>query len=342
MSQGKWLEKNTIPELDRGTYVPMPNRVMGTGLSILLKILRITAKLAISFLALITVCFFVMHVIPGDPFQDEQGVPEEVMEVIRHKWGLDKPIHEQYASYVSQLVHGDFGSSMRYPSETVLGIISNGFPTSLRLGLQSLVLAFPLGILLGTYSACSANKRFDVFTTAGSTLGISVPSFVFASLLQLFFALHFPLFPVARWGTFLHTVLPSLALALGPTCAITRMMRASTLDVLTKDWVITARMKGLPEWRVTMFHIIPNAILPIFHYLGPITANLLVGSFVVERVFGIPGLGQWFVNGVMTRDYPVISGLALFYSLILFSVHSVIELITVAFDTRLSEGERAK
>jgi ABC-type dipeptide/oligopeptide/nickel transport system permease component len=303
---------------------------------------RVMLNLGISLFALITVCFFVMHVIPGDPFQEEQGVPEEVMTVIRHKWGLDRSISYQYVCYLQELLHGNLGNSMRYPSETVVGIICNGFPISIYLGCQALLIAIPLGILFGSLSALHSNRGFDIGATFVSTLGVSVPSFVVAALLQLFFSLYIPLFPVARWGTFSHTVLPSLALALGPTCGITRMMRASVLDTLTKDYVIIARMKGLPEWRVLLFHVIPNAILPIIHYLGPTTANLLVGSFVVERVFGIPGLGQWFVNGVMTRDYPVIAGLTLFYSLILFSIHSLIDLITVLFNSRLAQKEAAR
>jgi oligopeptide transport system permease protein len=303
---------------------------------------RTVFNLGLSLFALITVCFFVMHVLPGDPFQEEQGVPEEVMTVIRHKWGLDRSISFQYLCYLKELLHGNLGTSMRYPSETVFGIICSGFPISIYLGCQALLIAVPLGIILGSLSARYANRRFDIGTTVVSTLGVSVPSFVVAAALQLLFALYIPIFPVARWGTLSHTILPSIALALGPTCGITRMMRASVLDTLTKDYVTIARMKGLPEWRVLLFHVIPNAILPIIHYLGPTTANLLVGSFVVERVFGIPGLGQWFVNGVMTRDYPVIAGLTLFYSIILFSVHSVIDFMTVIFNGRLSQQECAR
>ena len=306
------------------------------------KIARALCHLGLSLFALITVCFFVMHVLPGDPFQEEQGVPEEVMAVIRHKWGLDRSIPFQYVCYLKELLHGNLGNSMRYPSEPVLGIIGNGFPISIYLGCQALLIAVPLGIMLGSLSACRANRRFDIGVTVASTLGVSIPSFVVAAVLQLLFALYIPLFPVARWGTFSHTILPSLALSLGPACGVTRMMRASVLDTLTKDYVTIARMKGLPEWRVLLFHVIPNAILPIIHYLGPTTANLLVGSFVVERVFGIPGLGQWFVNGVMTRDYPVIGGLTLFYSIILFTVHSVIDVITVMFNSRLSQQECAR
>ena len=308
----------------------------------MVKVIRTIANLSLSLLLLISLCFFLMHSVPGDPFQDEQGVPEEVMVAVRHRWGLDRPVYVQYFCYVSQLLQGNLGNSMRYPSETVVGIISSGLPVSIYLGIQALAIAIPLGVALGTLSARKANREFDMAATVISTLGVSIPSFVVAAVLQLFLALYVPLFPVARWGTFSHTVLPSLALALGPTCGITRMMRASVLDTLTRDWIVVARMKGLPEWKVLLFHVVPNAILPIIHYLGPTTANLLVGSFVVERVFGIPGLGQWFVNGVMTRDYPVIAGLTLFYSLILFSVHFAIDLITSLCNTRLSQKEGAR
>ena len=306
------------------------------------KILRTIANLGLSLLALGSLCFFLMHSVPGDPFQDELGVPEEIMVAIRHRYGLDQPAYVQYFCYLTQLLHGNLGNSMRYPSETVVGIISSGFPVSIYLGFQALVLAIPTGIALGTLSAKMANKKFDIAATAASTLGVSIPSFVIAAILQLLFALYIPIFPVARWGTFAHTVLPSIALAIGPTCGITRMMRASVLDILTRDWIVVARMKGLSELKIFIFHVIPNAILPIIHYLGPTTANLLVGSFVVERVFGIPGLGQWFVNGVMTRDYPVIAGLTLFYSLVLFSIHSVIDLITALCNTRLFQKEGAR
>lgn len=307
-----------------------------------LKIGKVVGNICLSFFALLCVCFLVMHVIPGDPFQDEQGVPDEVMVAIRHKWGLDQPLYLQFWQYLAGLFRGDLGYSMRYPSQSVSEIIANGFPISARLGLQALLISLSVGVLLGTLSAYRANRRMDVAMTIGSTLGISIPNFVIAAVLQLCFALYIPLFPVARWGGFSHTVLPTIALALGPTCGIIRMMRASTLDVLTRDWVTIARMKGLSSGRVILYHVIPNAILPIIHYLGPTTANLLVGSFVVERVFGIPGLGQWFVNGLMTRDYPLIAGLTLFYSIILFAVHSCIELITVIFDARLANTESAR
>jgi oligopeptide transport system permease protein len=318
---------------------PQTSAVIRNGPCVMRKISKSLFRLIGSLCILITICFFLMHVLPGDPFQDEQGIPEEILTSLRHQWGLDQPLHVQFFCYLKQLLHGNLGYSMRYPSEPVAKIIISGIPISIYLGLQALCIALPLGICLGTLSAKYANRSFDIITTLISTLGICIPSFVLAALLQLVFALYIPILPVARWGSFSHTILPSIALATGPICSITRLMRASVMDALTQDFITTARMKGLSELRVFLVHVIPNAFLPVLHYLGPTTANLLVGSFVVERVFGIPGLGQWFVNGVMARDYPIIGGLTLFYSIILFSIHFFIDCITAFIDGRMAPRE---
>jgi ABC-type dipeptide/oligopeptide/nickel transport system permease component len=306
------------------------------------KIAKKFAQLCLSLFALLSICFVIMHIVPGDPFHEEQAVPQEVLDNLRHKYGLDRPILSQYASYLGRVLQGDLGTSMRYPSESVVKIIGNSFPVSIRLGLQALVLAVIFGISFGSWSAYRSNHGVDVAMTVGSTLGVSIPSFVIAATIQLLFSLYWPLFPVARWDSFSHTVLPSIALSVGPACAIMRIMRASMLDTLGKEWVMMARMKGVSECRVLLVHVIPNAILPVLHYMGPITANLLTGSFVIERVFCIPGLGQWFVLGVMSRDYPLIAGLTLFYSIILYLVHTVIDIITACFNKRLSQNESAR
>jgi len=308
-------------------------------LPVLRKIAKKLIHLTVSLLALLSVCFVIMHIVPGDPLQEEQGVPKEVMASLRHKYGLDKPIMVQYATYIGRVMHGDLGSSLRFPSESVTKIISNSFPVSMHLGLQALALALTFGVIFGAWSAYRSNRSVDVGMTMVATLGVSVPSFVIAASLQLIFALYWQLFPVARWDSLAHTILPSIALSIGPTCGIMRIMRASMLDMLSKEWVTMARMKGISEYRVLLVHIIPNALLPVLHYMGPITANLLTGSFVIERVFCIPGLGQWFVLGVMSRDYPLIAGLTLFYSIVLYLIHSFIDLITAAFNKRLSYNE---
>lgn len=298
----------------------------------------------VSLFILVSVCFILMHAIPGDPFQDEQGIPEEVIAQLKERFGLDKPIYQQYGSYILKLFQLDFGTSIRYSSQSVQDIIVNGFPISMRLGLQAMSLAIPLGIALGLfwawYTARPRKKEFsctDTLFSIFSTLLISTPNFVIAALLQFSFAIWLPLFPVARWGSGMHTILPTVALAIGPIAMITRIAKARATEIAQEEWILMARMKGLSELNITFRHILPHVAIPIFSYLGPIVTNLLVGSFAIERVFGIPGLGQWFVNSILTRDYPVISGLILFYAILLFSCHLMIDCIIRTIDRRDSD-----
>ena len=283
-----------------------------------------------------SVTFVLMSFAPGSPFLEEQNMPIETLKALRAHYGLDDPFIVQYIRYLKSIFSGNLGPSLKYPAQTVNEIITNCFPISLTIGIEALLLSIPLGIGLGTYSALHAKGIKNYWTMAISVLGVSVPSFVIATSLQFLFAIYFPLFPVARWGTFQHTVLPSLALAIGPACFISRLLRASVLEVLNQQYVQTARTKGLKEWWVLLCHVLKNAVLPILGYLGPISTNVLVGSFVVERVFGIPGLGQWFVTGVINRDYPVIGGLTLFYSILLLANHTFIDMINSYLDPRLS------
>lgn len=294
--------------------------------SFLLK--RIALSL-ITVLAVATATFFLMKSIPGDPFAEEmQTCSKTSIDALRRQHGLDDPLHTQYIRYVKQIFSLDFGRSLKYPSQTVNQIILGGFPISATIGLQALLLAIPIGIVLGSLAALSKNRSGDISWLTVTIFGVSVPSFVIATSIQFLFAIYLPLFPVARWGTFSHTVLPTIALAIGPCCFIARLLRANILEVLNAQYVQTARLKGLSQMRLIGVHVLKNAIIPIISYLGPVTTNVLVGSFVVERVFGIPGLGQWFVNGIINRDYPVIGGLTLFYSMLLISIHTVIDLIT--------------
>jgi oligopeptide transport system permease protein len=305
------------------------------------KLILSLVQLFLSLFILITICFFIMHVLPGDPFQEEHGIPDEILASIRHAWGLDQSIPVQFFCYLKQLFHGNLGYSMRYPSESVFHIIATSAPVSLYIGLQSLLIALPLGCFLGTWSAKNHNGPLDTIITLFSTCGISIPSFVTASLIQLLFIQFLPSLSTQFSKNIFYSLLPSLTLAIGPSCSIARLMRSSVLDVLCQEYITTARMKGLSEFRVFTVHVIPNAILPILQYIGPTCTNILVGSFVIERVFGLPGLGQWFIGGVLSRDYPIIGGLTLFYSLTLFSVHFCISCISSFIDPRKDES-RAK
>jgi len=289
-------------------------------------------RLGISLLTLFAIAsatFLLMHLVPGDPFAEESiTAPKETLKAIHHYYGLDDPLHLQYSRYILQVFTFDFGPSLKYPSQTVTQIIFGGLPISATLGLEALLFALPCGILFGAMSALNSRGYSNIFYTSGAVLGVSIPTFVLAAGLQFLFAFYFPIFPVARWGSFAHTVLPALSLAIGPACYVSRLLRVNMLEVFTKEYVQVARLKGLKEERVLFIHVLKNAIIPILSYLGPVTTNVLVGSFAVERVFGIPGLGLWFVNSVINRDFPVIGGLTIFYSMLLIFNHTVIDLLS--------------
>lgn len=283
----------------------------------------------ITLFVIATATFILMHMVPGDPFAEEAltSTPETIL-AIRRYYGLEDPLHQQYARYLWQVFTFDFGPSLKYPSQTVNQIIFGGLPISAMLGIQALLVALPLGIAFGSFAALHARGLQNASLTSLAAFGVSIPTFVLAASLQFLFAIYFPIFPVARWGSFMHTVLPTIALAIGPTCYMARLLRANMLEVFNKEYIQIARLKGVSETRILFVHVLKNAIIPILSYLGPVTTNILVGSFAVERVFGIPGLGQWFVNSVINRDFPVIGGLTLFYSILLIFNHTVIDLLT--------------
>ncbi len=257
-----------------------------------------------------------MKCIPGDPFLDER-INEEALRALHAYYGLDQSLWVQYIKYLKGFFAFDFGLSLIYQGRPVAELISRAFPVSALLGLQALIVAVPSGILLGTWAALKRSGWQDNLAMAISTLGISVPNFVFASLLQYFVGLKLHLLPVARWGGFEYTILPTLALAALPTAFIARLTRSNMVEVLQQDFVRTALAKGLPPFTVAIRHGLRNALLPVISYLGPVSAQILTGSFVVERIFAIPGLGDWLIHSIHNRDYPVIMGVTIFYSTLL-------------------------
>jgi oligopeptide transport system permease protein len=277
--------------------------------------------------AIASVTFFLMKAIPGSPFAEDQILLPETLTALNKHYGLDDPLSVQYVRYLKSIFVCELGPSLKYTAQTVNQIILGAFPISACLGLEALLLSLPLGMLLGTLAAIYSKGWQNVFASSLTVFGVSVPSFVIATSLQFLFALYIPLFPIAQWGSFSHTVLPAISLAVAPTCFVARLLRSNMLEVLNMQYIQTARMKGLSNTRIIAIHAWKNAIIPVLTYLGPVITNILVGSFVVERVFGIPGLGQWFVNAVINRDYPVIGGLTLFYSLFLLINHTIIDLL---------------
>lgn len=294
--------------------------------------------LLISLWSIATLTFILMRAIPGDPLSQEQAMPKEVMEALRHHYHLDRPLLHQYMHYMKGLLHGDLGSSYTYKGQSINEIIGRGFPISALLGFEALCIALGSGVALGTIGALHRNNWRGAVAMTSALLAICLPSFLLASLTQLLFAIEIPLLPVARWGTFSHTLLPAFALAALPAGFIARLTRASLLDELHKEYLSTARAKGLGE-RATLYrHALRNATLPLLSYLGPLIANILVGSFAVEKIFGIPGMGQWFVNAIHHRDYSLIMGLSLFYGVLLSATIFLVDFAYRWLDPRIARS----
>lgn len=294
--------------------------------------------LVITLWVVVTLTFFLMHAIPGDPFSKEGKQPPQIKENLMKHYGLDKPLPIQYVSYLGNLMHGNFGPSFSSKTLTVNDIIFNNFPVSARLGLQALTISIVLGLTLGITASLRHNSFLDYTAMVIAVLGVSVPNIVLAPLLINIFAAKLHWFPIATWGTFKHTVLPSIALGMLSMAVIARLMRSNMLEVLGQDYIRTAKSKGLSSFQVVWKHAIRNAIMPVITILGPLTATLLTGTFVVEKIFAIPGLGKYFIQSVTNRDYPVILGTTIFYSTVLISLNFLVDIAYGLIDPRIKVG----
>ncbi len=289
-----------------------------------------------------TATFFLMKAIPGDPFSDEKAVPKEVLDALHRHYGLDKPIFEQYTQYLGSLLKWDLGPSFKYKARTVNQIINESFPVSAALGAEALLLAISVGIFLGSIAALKQNGWQDYSCMLVAIIGISVPSFILATSLQYVFSMKLGWLPVARWGSFKHSILPAVSLAALPTAFIARLTRSSMLEVMQQDYIKTAKAKGLNQYQVISKHAIRNALLPVVSYIGPLTANILSGSFVVEKIFGIPGLGQWMVTSITNRDYTIIMGTTVFYGIILLLAVFIVDILYGFIDPRIKLQQSQK
>ena len=262
--------------------------------------------------AVATLTFFLMNMVPGGPFLSEKAISPQATAALEAKYGLDKPLWQQYLTYMAGASHGDFGDSLKQRGRTVMDIITMKFPVSARVGGVSVLVALLLGVPLGCIAALKRGKFLDNLISVVSTCGIAVPSFVICTLLLYFFGVRLQILPTMGLTSWKHYVMPVMALAFYPTAYIMRLMRSSMLDVLGQDYMRTAKAKGLAGGKILFKHALRNAILPVITYVGPLLAYTVTGSFVVEKIFTIPGLGGEFISAINGRDYTLIMGTTIF------------------------------
>lgn len=286
-------------------------------------------------LTVATITFIIMHIVPGGPFDKEKKLPPEIKANIEAKYHLDRPIYKQYLLYLYGLIKGDLGPSYKYLGRDVKDIIRETFPVSIQLGLLALLISIILGISTGVISAIRPGSILDRISILFAVAGISIPNFVLGALLVLIVAHIYRILPPALWEGWRYMILPALSLGLGPAAYIARLTRSSILDVINKDYIRTARAKGLSGSYIMIRHILKNAIMPVITILGPLTATLVTGSFTVEFIFSIPGMGRFFITAVTNRDYPLIMGVTLVYALLIIIANIIVDLIYVYIDPRI-------
>lgn len=301
-----------------------------------------TVYMLITLWVIVTLTFFLMHMIPGDPFLSEKRVPEQIRQNMLAKYHLDKPLIVQYGYYLDNVLHGNLGISLKYLNRTVNQVIADSFPASLQLGLQSIILGVVFGLFFGIVASLNRGGPMDFISMILAVIGISVPNFIIATLLQVIFASQLKWFPVSGWGGFQYTVLPSIALSFASLAIISRMMRTSMLDVIGQDYIKTAKAKGLSSMQIIWKHMIRNAIMPVVTVLGPLIAGIVTGTFVIEGIFGIPGLGKFFVQSIYDADYTMILGTTIFYSSILVVMMFIVDIAYGFIDPRIRLAKGGK
>lgn len=286
-------------------------------------------------LIIASMTFVLVRLVPGGPFDAEKNLPPEIVKNLEAKYNLDKPVHEQYFLYLGRLAKGDLGVSYKYVNRTVNDIIGDAFPVSLQLGLLGLTIAIVVGVPLGALAAVNRGTVIDYLAMFLSTAGISLPTFVIGAGLIFLFGIELKVLPVGLWESPQHMILPAVTLAFGPAAYLSRLTRASVLEILEKDWVRTARSKGLSQFATVQRHVIRNALVPVITVLGPITATLVTGSFVVEYIYAIPGMGRFFITAVGNRDYDLIMATTLVFALLLLTTNTLVDIGYKFLDPRM-------
>ena len=289
---------------------------------------------------LMALAFFLIRLAPGGPFDSEKVLLPEIEANLRAAYHLDEPLYQQFARYLGNLLRGDFGPSFQYRDLTVTELIMTGFPISLRLGAGAMVFAVIFGVLAGSVAALWQNSRTDYFVMAVSMTGISVPSFVMAPFLILVFAVYLGWLPAGGLGggSLRNMVLPVVALALPQIAYIARLTRGSLIEILRSNFIRTAKAQGLPMGKILLVHALKPALLPVVSYLGPATAAIITGSVVIEQIFGIPGLGRFFVQGALNRDYTLVMGIVVFYGVLIVVFNFLVDLAYAWLDPKVRYG----
>ncbi len=299
-------------------------------------ILKRIVSSIVTLWVVITATFILAHVIPGGPFDRDKVLPPEVMKNIQQRYNLDKSLLWQYQDYISHLVKLDLGPSFQQRGTSVNDIVNRGFPVSARLGVVAVSISLVFGIILGIISAYKQGKWEDNLSMFISTLGVTIPSFVVATLLIYFFGEKLRWLPVFGLSSPKHYILPAIALSGFSMAFVSRLIRSSLLEVIRQDYIRAARARGLSEMSIVFVHSLRNAVLPVITYIGPLIAAILTGSFVVERIFTIPGLGRSFVDSISNRDYTLVLGVTVFYSILLIICNLLVDIIYALVDPRIN------
>jgi oligopeptide transport system permease protein len=288
-----------------------------------------------TLLVLLALSFALIRVAPGGPFDTEKTIPPEIQERLNETYHLDEPLWQQFGRYLGDLLQGDFGPSFQYKDYTVSELIAAGFPVSLKLGGLAMLLALLVGISIGTLAALKQNSRTDHVVMGAAMTGISIPNFVLAPLLVLLFAVTLRWLPAGGLGDWRNLVLPVISLALPQIAYIARLTRGSMIEVLRSDFIRTARAQGLSTLEIILGHALKPALVPIVSYLGPATAGIITGSVVIEQIFGVPGLGRYFVQGALNRDYTLVMGIVVFYGVLIIVFNFLVDLAYRWLDPRV-------
>ncbi|MDH2273611.1 oligopeptide ABC transporter permease OppB [Moraxella porci] len=300
-------------------------------------IIRRTLEAIPTLLFLITISFFMMRLAPGSPFTGERNLPPAVLANIEAKYNLNDPLWLQYLNYLKQLLQGDFGPSFKYKDHTINGLLADALPVSIELGVYAFIIAVVIGVTMGIIAALKQNSVFDYGLMTLAMAGVAIPSFVKAPLMVLIFAVILKWFPAGGWndGAFMNLVLPVTALSLSYIASIARITRGSMIETMNSQFIRTARAKGLPLRHIVIKHALRPASLPVISYLGPAFVGIITGSIIIETIFGLPGIGQLFVNGALNRDYSLVLSLTILVGVLTIAFNAIVDILYAIIDPKI-------